>query len=136
MVPTPVRARRNPKWPKEWERDWEICEASASSMLNIQSIPVKFPSTRVMEEIAKEEMDETSQSLIKLSINFNIEESPSKSLHAQPVGNCLACGNCLAGCPYNAKNSTDKNYLVSAIQVQFLYSLKLTKFFYFIFFIV
>ncbi|KAK7842865.1 hypothetical protein CFP56_013311 [Quercus suber] len=31
-VPTPVRARRNPKWPKEWERDWDICEASAAAM--------------------------------------------------------------------------------------------------------
>ncbi|KAA8518556.1 hypothetical protein F0562_016030 [Nyssa sinensis] len=32
------------------------------------------------------------------------------------MSSCLACGNCLAGCPYNAKNSTDRNYLVSAIQ--------------------
>ncbi|KAG5556516.1 hypothetical protein RHGRI_006948 [Rhododendron griersonianum] len=29
MILTPLRAQRNPKWPREWERDWESCEASA-----------------------------------------------------------------------------------------------------------
>ncbi|KAI3749923.1 hypothetical protein L2E82_20544 [Cichorium intybus] len=32
------------------------------------------------------------------------------------LGSCIACGNCLAGCPYNAKNSTDKTYLISAVE--------------------
>ncbi|XP_039066170.1 uncharacterized protein LOC120211760 [Hibiscus syriacus] len=34
----------------------------------------------------------------------------------QNLDTCIACVNCLAGCPYNAKNSTDKNYLESATQ--------------------
>ncbi|KAG6770376.1 hypothetical protein POTOM_026057 [Populus tomentosa] len=42
MLPTPIRARRNLKWPKEWERDRDICESSAASMLRIQSSSVKF----------------------------------------------------------------------------------------------
>ncbi|KAK9289704.1 hypothetical protein L1049_007863 [Liquidambar formosana] len=116
MLPTPVRARRNPKWPKEWEKDWEICEASASTMLRIQSVPTKFPNARIMGEIAEEDMEETCQSSMKLSVNFDLEESPSNSMKPQQMGSCLACGNCMSGCPYNAKNSTDKNYLVSAIQ--------------------
>ncbi|KAJ4705299.1 4Fe-4S ferredoxin, iron-sulfur binding, conserved site-containing protein [Melia azedarach] len=36
MLPTPVRAKRNPKWPKECETDWDKCEASAAAMLRIQ----------------------------------------------------------------------------------------------------
>ncbi|XAR64719.1 Cholesterol oxidase [Bertholletia excelsa] len=113
MLPTPPRARRNPKWPKEWERDWQSNEASASSMLRIQSIPNKFPKDKIMAEVAGEELKESySNGEMKLSVNFDIEANPSNS----KMGSCLACGNCLAGCPYNAKNSTDKTYLVSAVQ--------------------
>ncbi|CAL5389209.1 unnamed protein product [Camellia sinensis] len=116
MLPTPIRARRNPKRPKEWERDWEACQASASSMLRIQSVPVKFANAKIMEEVAGEEFEETSQGPLKLSVNFEIEEQASNTMKSQEMGTCLACGNCLAGCPYNAKNSTDKTYLVSAVQ--------------------
>ncbi|KDP37333.1 hypothetical protein JCGZ_06787 [Jatropha curcas] len=116
MLPTPIRARRNPKWPKEWERDWDICEASAAAMLRTQNVPVMFPIANVMAEIARAENEETFDNLIKLSINFDVEDSPSNSMKLQKMNSCLACGNCLAGCPYNAKNSTDKNYLLLAIQ--------------------
>ncbi|KAF8397919.1 hypothetical protein HHK36_016844 [Tetracentron sinense] len=116
MVPTPVRARRNPKWPKEWEKDWEVCEASASAMLRLQSVPLEFPNAKVMGEIAEEEIEESGLNSMKLSVNFELEEAPPGSRGSQQMGSCLACGNCLSGCPYNAKNSTDKNYLASAIQ--------------------
>ncbi|XP_059645979.1 uncharacterized protein LOC132289661 [Cornus florida] len=116
MLPTPARARKNPKWPKEWERDWKMCEASASAMLGIQTVPVKFPNAKVMEEIVEEEMEESCRGSLKLSVNFETEEQPSNPTKSQEMGSCVACGNCLVGCPYNAKGSTDKNYLVSAIQ--------------------
>ena len=41
------------------------------------------------------------------------------SMKLQQMNSCLACGNCLAGCP-DAKNSTDKNYIISAVQANFL----------------
>ncbi|XP_065855070.1 uncharacterized protein [Euphorbia lathyris] len=116
MLPTPVRARRNPKWPKEWEKDWDACEASSAAMLRIQSIPVKFPIARVMDEIVEADAGETLKRLMKLSVNFDVEELPSNSTKLQQMNSCLACGNCMSGCPYNAKNSTDKNYLLSAVQ--------------------
>ncbi|KAK0584231.1 hypothetical protein LWI29_009700 [Acer saccharum] len=112
MMPTPVRARRNPKWPKDWEGEWNSCEASAATMLRIQSIPVRFPNAKVVGDIAIGEIEDCSEDSMKLSINFDLEEPPS----SRQMGSCLACGNCLAGCPYNAKNSTDKNYILSAIQ--------------------
>jgi ferredoxin len=120
MVPTPVRARRNPKWPKEWERDWENCEASAAAMLRIQSVPVEFPVAKVMGEIlADGQIENSFETPLQLSMNFGLEEPASNSMKPQRVDSCLACGNCLAGCPYNAKSSTDKNYLLSAIQACF-----------------
>ncbi|CAK9167617.1 unnamed protein product [Ilex paraguariensis] len=118
MLPTPVRARRNPKWPKEWERDWEVCEASASAMMRIQSVP-RFPNAKIMEDMTEEDQYEaTSQSSLKLGVNFDIEEvQPHDQISkSKDIGSCLACGNCLAGCPYNAKLSTDKTYLFSALQ--------------------
>ncbi|XP_055961325.1 uncharacterized protein LOC130015369 [Mercurialis annua] len=121
MLPTPVSARRNSKWPKEWETDWGICEASAAAMLRIQSVPVKFPSAEVMEEIAESDTEGTPESIMKLSMNFDVEECASNSLKLQQMNSCLACGNCIAGCPYDAKNSTDKNYLISAVQANFVF---------------
>ncbi|KAL3642697.1 hypothetical protein CASFOL_013512 [Castilleja foliolosa] len=109
MLPTTVRARRDPKWPKQWEEDWDTCEASASEMLRVQSVPTKFWNSKIMEGIVGPEYDKDP---IKLSVNFDIE----KLSDSRANGSCLACGNCLSGCPYNAKNSTDKTYLVSAIQ--------------------
>ncbi|XP_052310139.1 uncharacterized protein LOC18100631 isoform X4 [Populus trichocarpa] len=118
MLPTPIRARRNLKWPKEWERDWDICESSAAAMLRIQSSSVKFPIAKVMGEIAGAEFEANIESSVKLSVNFDVEEPPSNPPRLEQINSCFACGNCLAGCPYNAKNSTDKNYLVSAIQAR------------------
>ncbi|GMI65940.1 hypothetical protein HRI_000263300 [Hibiscus trionum] len=116
MVPTPVRARRNPKWPKEWEREWDSCQASAATMLRIQSVPIQFPVAKVMEEIGVGELQGIVPDSLKLSMNFDVEDSASRLPKHQISDTCIACGNCLSGCPYNAKNSTDKNYLVSATQ--------------------
>ena len=91
-------------------------------MMRIQSVPNKFPNAKIMEEVTEEDQYEaTSQSSLKLGVNFDIEEvQPHDQISkSKDIGRCLACGNCLAGCPYNAKLSTDKTYLVSALQVRF-----------------
>lgn len=120
MLPTTVHARRDPKWPEAWEKDWERYEATASDMLRIQSIPMKFQNSKIMQEVIDKEFDVNIQKPLKLSLNFDVEDSRM----SQESGNCVACGNCLAGCPYNAKNSTDKTYLVTAIHVCFLFHFK------------
>lgn len=113
---TPVRARRNKKWPKEWECGWETCEATAAAMLGSQTTPVKFPVSKVMKGIVDGEIgDEYAEDSIKLSMNFDVEEQPT-NVKLQDMGTCEGCGNCISGCPYNAKNSTDKNYVLSAVQ--------------------
>ncbi|CAI9097688.1 OLC1v1034158C1 [Oldenlandia corymbosa var. corymbosa] len=117
MMPAPPRAKRNPKWPKEWEKDWEACEASASQMLRMQNVPINFPNAKIMESAVSEDLGLTSQIPVKLSVNFGTEVQSYESKNSQQkMDNCQACGNCLSGCPYNAKNSADKTYLVSAIQ--------------------
>lgn len=118
LMSTPVRARRDTKWPKDWNKDWEHFEGLASSMLGAQVAPGEFPNARVIKQILQEEIEDYKPDPIKLSIKFNRNEEEDDE---RPAGNkmletCLACGNCLSGCPYNAKNSTDKNYLSLAIE--------------------
>ncbi|XP_031103102.1 uncharacterized protein LOC116006754 [Ipomoea triloba] len=117
MLPTPASTRRNPKWPKEWETDWEFCQASAAAILRIQTIPAKFQTAKVMDQVLRECLDSSADAPpLKLSVNFDMEDHHLPSKTPRQMGTCLACGNCLAGCPFGAKNSTDKTYLVSAVQ--------------------
>ncbi|KAH6802776.1 hypothetical protein C2S51_034222 [Perilla frutescens var. frutescens] len=115
IISTTARAQRDPRWPKSWEKDWDRYEASASEMLRAQSIPLKFQNSKIMEGVIGEEYGKDIHNPMKLSMNLEIEQV-SDSRRSQETGSCLACGNCLTGCPYNAKNSTDKTYLVSAVQ--------------------
>ncbi|KAM1234405.1 hypothetical protein ACFX13_004055 [Malus domestica] len=120
MMPTPVRARRHPKWPKQWEKNWDSCEASAAAMLKVQSLPDKFSVAKVLEDHITSE--ETFETPVKLTMNFDLEDGQRPLSNNNPIkkvqqmSSCLACGNCLSGCPYNAKISNDKTYLLSAIQ--------------------
>lgn len=110
ILSTTARARRDPRWPESWKKDWDRYEATASDMLKAQSLQVKFQNSKILEGVMSGEYDKETNDSMKLSMNIEIERS-------QETGSCLACGNCLAGCPYNAKNSTDKTYLVSAVKV-------------------
>ncbi|XP_039122109.1 uncharacterized protein LOC120258737 [Dioscorea cayenensis subsp. rotundata] len=115
LTATPVRARRNPRWPEEWNNDWESCQATASAMLGSNSIPSEFSSAKVMKQVAEEEIENFRADKIELGINFG-QELKHQTKGGQEIGSCVACGNCLSGCPYNAKNSNDKTYITSAIQ--------------------
>ncbi|KAL6005322.1 hypothetical protein ACLOJK_005887 [Asimina triloba] len=114
MVPTPARARRDPRWPKEWHQDWKVCEAAANAMMTPQSVPHEFGSGAVLREISGE-IEDSSPCDIKVTVNFG-PDGTTNPKGAQPLGTCTGCGNCLSGCPYNAKNSTDKNYVAVAVQ--------------------
>ncbi|XP_057857842.2 uncharacterized protein LOC131066953 [Cryptomeria japonica] len=111
MAPTPMRARRDPRWPKEWEGSWSSSQARAIKVLQPETIPHQFPSSKVMRDISGE-IEESTLDPIQTSIKFDQGES-SAGLHQNA---CMACGNCLSGCPYNSKGSTDKNYLALAIE--------------------
>lgn len=116
LAPTPIRTRRSLEWPEEWNKDWEACQETALTMLGSNNIPFEFSSAKVMKQVVEEDIEDCKADPMKLSINFG-QESMVQTKGAQDTGSCLACGNCLSGCPYNAKNSIDKTYISSAIQV-------------------
>ncbi|EPS66260.1 hypothetical protein M569_08517, partial [Genlisea aurea] len=111
LLPPTVQARRNPRWPEAWEKDWGRNLASASDMLRGQSVPAKFQNSKVMEIVGGGDYEHGQ---VKLSVNFDVEDFGSA--RNQEIGKCQACGNCLTGCPYNAKLSNDKTYLAAAVQ--------------------
>lgn len=99
MLSTSVCTRRNPKWPKKWERDWDICEPSAAVILTLESIPIKFPLAKVMGEVADGVVEENFDGLMKPSVNFDLQEPPSNFSTLKQMGIHFSCGNCIAGCP-------------------------------------
>ena len=116
MVSTPVRAKQDPRQPKEWHKNWEAHEALALTMLNPQDPPIEFAGARALAAVA-EDIEESSPTPIKQTINFISKNDPNLKGTKQ-LDQCVACGNCMSGCPYNAKNSSDKNYVALAIEAR------------------
>ncbi|KAH0469321.1 hypothetical protein IEQ34_002553 [Dendrobium chrysotoxum] len=113
LLPTPIRTRRDPRWPKDWNKDWEHFERLASSMLGAQVVPAESTNAQI---------EDYKPDPIKLSINFGRKEEEEEGhnlVGSKKLESCLACGNCLSGCPYTAKNSADKNYLALAVEDNF-----------------
>ncbi|XXG62724.1 hypothetical protein AAC387_Pa05g1037 [Persea americana] len=115
MVSTPVRTKKDPRWPNDWQKDWEAHETLALTMLNPQDPPVEFASAKAVKAVA-EEIEESSPTPIKQAINFNSINDPGNVKGSTQLEQCVARGNCMSGCPYNAKNSNDKNYITLAIE--------------------
>ncbi|XP_024542909.1 uncharacterized protein LOC112350638 [Selaginella moellendorffii] len=111
IMPTPKRARRHPNWPKEWEEDWDLYEAKSHSILEPEEILHEAPKSKVLDKIANE-IEDAARDSMKLTISFN----QKKNAAGVTQNECISCGNCLSGCRYNAKSSTDKNYLELAAQ--------------------
>ncbi|KAI5062480.1 hypothetical protein GOP47_0023019 [Adiantum capillus-veneris] len=119
ILPTPLRTRRDPRWPKEWEQNWHAAERRARAMLQPETIPHAFPTTLVMDTMLandptsiEDEGGLKKDDMLQLSVTF----SNKKNVAGVEQAGCKACGNCFHGCPYNAKSSTDKNYLAAAVQ--------------------
>ncbi|XP_042056271.1 uncharacterized protein LOC121800840 [Salvia splendens] len=79
ILPTTVRARRDPRWPEPWEK----YEALVSEMLNVQSVPTVFQNSNIMQQVVDNEYDKSIHEQIKLSINFDVEDSRK---FQQPAG--------------------------------------------------
>ncbi|KAI5061107.1 hypothetical protein GOP47_0023612 [Adiantum capillus-veneris] len=112
VLPTPARARRDPKWPQEWrETLWDRAEERARSMLQAEAAPSHgFHQDRVLDAVSGE-IEDSCRDCVKLSIRFTRITDPASST---AFNVCNGCGNCFTGCPYNAKNSVDKNYIAAA----------------------
>ncbi|KAJ8639844.1 hypothetical protein MRB53_016538 [Persea americana] len=70
MVSTPARTKKDPRRPKDWQKDWEAHETFSLPILNPQDPPEEFATAKALKVVA-EEIEESSPTPIKQTINFN-----------------------------------------------------------------
>jgi len=117
---------RDPQW--RHITDWQVELApyfdQAKRMLGVVDNPLRTPSDEVMEKVANDMGVGDTFHPTPVGVFFG---GPGDS-GGQPVADpyfggagpdrhtCLACGECMTGCRYNAKNTLVKNYLYLAEQ--------------------
>ena len=113
---------RDPAWKDlgvDWQSELKPHYLRAAQMLGLTVCPTTHIQDEWLKQTAISMGAGESHSPVPLGITFGSEEEVPDPYFggAGPVRRgCKQCGNCLAGCEYNAKNSLDKNYLYLAEQ--------------------
>ena len=108
------RVFEDPIWPDEIRQDGLIQEGyeHARAMLLPNPYPEnapELPKLRSLEESAQAMGAEFSRPPI--NVNFDVDGPNHVGVEQQP---CQYCGDCVSGCNYRAKNTTQMNYLPDA----------------------
>eukprot|EP00271_Cylindrocystis_brebissonii_P003575 TRINITY_DN146_c0_g1_i1.p1 TRINITY_DN146_c0_g1~~TRINITY_DN146_c0_g1_i1.p1 ORF type:complete len:1303 (-),score=251.33 TRINITY_DN146_c0_g1_i1:1318-5226(-) len=116
-IPTPAKCRKDPLWPSDWERTFDAQTAKGEAMLQPAKAPVLHKIARVMEDSAPSlESPELSEEAVLVHTRATISHEHRYNPAGIVESPCVACGQCNAGCQYNAKASVDKNYIAYAIK--------------------
>lgn len=123
LVP-PDEVWRQGSWSglNDWEQIMPQHYATAKRMLGVNMNRRPGPADLRLQEMAKAAGIEANFHPTEVGIFFGKEDDPPGTLYPDPFFNgegparysCVACGGCMVGCRYNAKNSLDKNYLYLA----------------------
>lgn len=102
----------------DWEAELEPHFDMANRMLGVTENPKFWPADQVLHDIAEELGQAHTFSPTPVAIYFG---EPGKTVadpffggEGPPRAGCIHCGGCMVGCPHNAKNTLDKNYLYFA----------------------
>ncbi len=102
----------------DWEVELEPHFDMANRMLGVTENPKFWPADQVLHDIAEELGQAHTFSPTPVAIYFG---EPGKTVadpffdgEGPPRAGCIHCGGCMVGCPHNAKNTLDKNYLYFA----------------------
>ncbi len=106
----------------DWEKELQLHYAEAERMLGVTPNPKFFDADLVLKEVAKNLGKEKEFEAPNVGVFFgkndgvDEEEVPDPFFGGEgpPRKGCVFCGQCMTGCPHNAKNSLDKNYLYLA----------------------
>ncbi len=99
----------------DWEQELEPYYDQAERMLGVNTVPFLTEPDRIMRDIAEDMgVGETFHST-PVGVYFGTPgvevEDPYFGGEGPTRTGCIKCGDCMAGCKYNAKNTIDKNYL-------------------------
>ena len=108
----------------DWKAELAPYYDQAKRMLGVVENPLRTPSDDVMEKVANDLGVGDTFHPTPVGVFFGGPESPKGEHVADPYfggagpdrNTCIACGDCMTGCKYNAKNTLVKNYLYLAEQ--------------------
>ncbi len=107
----------DPQWADvtDWKAELAPHYETARRMLGVVPNPLDTPADRVIREIAvragvSETYQPTPVAVFFGDAGVEVEDPYFEGTGPRRSG-CTACGNCMVGCRFNAKNTLDKNYL-------------------------
>jgi len=104
----------------DWKDELRPHFATARHMLGVTENPLDTPADAVMRKVAEKLGVEDTYHPTDVGVFFGepgVEvEDPYFEGRGPRRSGCIACGNCMVGCRFNAKNTLDKNYLYFAEQ--------------------
>ncbi len=106
----------------EWEKELEPHYKEAERMLGVAKSPQFFDADLALLDVAKSLGKGSKFEAPNVSVFFGKGGGKDEKEVPDPYFNgegpsrtgCVFCGQCMTGCPNNAKNSLDKNYLYLA----------------------
>lgn len=104
----------------DWKAELRPHFATARYMLGVTVNPLDTPADAVMRKVAEKLGVGDTFHPTDVGVFFGepgVEvEDPYFDGEGPRRSGCIACGNCMVGCRFNAKNTLDKNYLYFAEQ--------------------
>ena len=119
LVP-PDEVFEDPHWRSlgAWKDDLAPHYATARRMLGVTPAPCPTESDHLLREIAEDMGKGDTYHATDVGVFFG---EPGKTVpdpyfdgRGPERTGCIQCGGCMGGCPHNAKNTLDKNYLYLA----------------------
>ena len=110
----------DPQWGDitDWRQELAPHFATAKQMLGVVENPLDTPADSVMRSVASSMGVPESYHPTPVGVFFGepgVEvDDPYFDGEGPRRAGCTACGNCMVGCRFNAKNTLDKNYLFFA----------------------
>ena len=105
----------------DWKQELQPFYTEAKRMLGVTPVPFETTPDRVISRIAQKRGQPQAHHPTEVAVYFG---EPGKTVPDPFFGGrgpertgCIRCGGCMLGCPHNAKNSLDKNYLHLARQL-------------------
>ena len=117
---------KDPQWRDitDWKTELAPYYDQAKRMLGVVENPLRTPSDDVMEKVANDLGVGDTFHPTPVGVFFGGPDAARGEHVADPFfggagpdrNTCIACGDCMTGCKYNAKNTLVKNYLYLAEQ--------------------
>jgi cholesterol oxidase len=113
----PERFYADPQWAglEDWSRTLARHYDTAERMLGVVTVEADDPADQLLREFGREIGADQTYAKTRVGVYFGAPGETVADPFFDGAGpdrtGCIACGRCMVGCPYNAKNTLPKNYL-------------------------